>query len=301
MYCRNVSSKIILEPDVCLMNPPVSPPPDWPPAGRLVLLGVLLALLLTAFVALAAGLSWLHNAPLHNAPSATNSFNPTTPTLTTTHTFTPTPTATTAPSATHFPTRTVTPTPLPMSTYTVQAGETLSAIAFRLGLSFANLAGYNGIDDPSLIHAGQVLQVPPGGYISPPLPTPSGPKKVVVSLQQQRVFAYQGERQIYNFLVSTGKDNSTWIGSFTILDKLPYPYSTSWGFYMPYWLGIYHNPDNNNVENGFHALPITPAGDELWGSALGTPVSYGCIILSPYDAKTLYDWVEIGTPVLIYP
>ena len=70
---------------------------------------------------------------------------------------------------------------------------------------------------------------------------------------------------------------------------------------MPNWLGIYFNPDNGNVENGFHALPITPAGAELWGDALGTPVSYGCIVLSPYDAKILYDWVEIGTPVLIYP
>jgi LysM repeat protein len=305
------------------MNPAPSKTPSSPlraapraSAGRSVLLGALLALLLAAFVTLAAGLSWVHNeipsvmlrTPSGDAPGPAVGMPlgpPAGESALATRSPTPTPaatfTATFQPSATHFPTRTITPTPLPVSTYTVQAGETLSAIAFRLGLSLTNLAGYNRIDDPSLIHAGQVLQVPPGGYTSPPLPTPSGPKQVVVSLQQQRVFAYQGDRQIYNFLVSTGKDNSTWTGSFTILDKLPYPYSTSWGFYMPYWLGIYRNPDNGNVENGFHALPITPAGDELWGSAQGTPVSYGCIVLTPYDAKILYDWVEIGTPVLIYP
>ena len=279
--------------------------PAGVPGGRFALL----ALILAAVVALAAGLSWLHNARPPGAPPASYALipSPTTapaapspkPSLTATLT------ATQAPSATHFPTRTLTLTPLPVATYTVQAGDTLSAIAFRLGLSLANLAGYNRIDDPSLIHVGQVLQVPPGGYTAPPgarsASSPSGLKQVIVSLKQQRVFAYQGERLVYNLLASTGKDNSTWTGSFSILDKAPYPYSTAWGFYMPYWLGIYYNPANGNVENGFHALPITPAGSELWGDALGTPVSYGCIVLAPYDAMILYDWVEIGTPVIIYP
>jgi len=300
-------------------NPLNSPSP--PGAGLLGLTGgtrgaavgrlALLVFLVTAVVALAVGISWFHNtrpsdalaagAPAGGALRVSDPAGGPALTATLTPTKPPTPAPTLRPSATHFPTRTVTATPLPVSTYTVQAGETLSAIAFRLGLSLTNLAGYNCIDDPSLIHADQVLQIPPGGYTSPPLPTPSGAKRVIVSLQQQRVFAYQGDRQIYNFLVSTGKDNATWTGSFTILDKLPDPYSQSWGFYMPYWLGIYYNPDNGNVENGFHALPITPAGDELWGDALGAPVSYGCIVLAPYDAKLLYDWVEIGTPVLIYP
>ena len=285
------------------------PVSNTPASGLSVGKFVLLLFLLTAVVALFAGISWFHNA--HPSAALSESAPVEGPLLASdpvdmpasTATFAPTQTLTPTlrPSATHFPTRTITTTPLPVSTYTVQEGETLSAIAFRLGLSLTNLAGYNRMDDPALIRAGQILQVPPGGYIAPPLPTPSGAKQIIVSLKQQRVFAYQGERQIYNFLVSTGKDYATWTGSFTILDKLPYPYSRSWGFYMPHWLGIYYNPDNGNVENGFHALPITPSGDELWGDSLGTPVSYGCIVLAPYDAQILYDWVEIGTPVLIYP
>jgi len=280
-------------------NTPTSP--QRTSVGRPLLLGALLGLLLTAAVALAAGLTWLQNAlpsdPLVAPAAALLTVTPASATAT----APPSATATVRPTATHFPTRTATSTPLPVSTYTVQAGETLSAIAFHLGLSLANLAGYNHIPDPALIHVGQVLQVPPGGYTSPPLATPSGPKQIIVSLSQQRVFAYQGDRQVYNFLVSTGKDNSTWTGSFTVLDKLPYPYSNSWNFYMPFWLGVYYNPANANVENGFHAQPITPAGDQLWGDDLGTPVSFGCIVLAPYDAKMLYDWAEIGTPVLIYP
>ncbi|MDX9829390.1 MAG: LysM peptidoglycan-binding domain-containing protein [Anaerolineae bacterium] len=45
-------------------------------------------------------------------------------------------------------------------TYTVQAGETLSEIAARLGVSLDALADANGITNPALIKAGQVLIVP---------------------------------------------------------------------------------------------------------------------------------------------
>lgn len=45
-------------------------------------------------------------------------------------------------------------------TYTVQAGETLSEIAARLGVSLEDLAAANGITNPALIRAGQVLVVP---------------------------------------------------------------------------------------------------------------------------------------------
>ena len=33
---------------------------------------------------------------------------------------------------------------------------------------------------------------------------------------------------------------------------------------------------------------------------VGTPVSFGCIILSTENARTLYNWAEMGTPVWIH-
>jgi LysM repeat protein len=47
--------------------------------------------------------------------------------------------------------------------YTVRAGDTLSAIAQRLGVSASALADANGLDDPNRIVAGQVLELPGGG------------------------------------------------------------------------------------------------------------------------------------------
>lgn len=47
-------------------------------------------------------------------------------------------------------------------TYRVQAGDTLYAIAWRLGVDFRELAKWNGIEDPHRIVVGQVLRVRPG-------------------------------------------------------------------------------------------------------------------------------------------
>jgi murein DD-endopeptidase MepM/ murein hydrolase activator NlpD len=58
--------------------------------------------------------------------------------------------------------------PAPAAGYTVQAGDTLSEIAFRHGLSTAALRDANNLDSADLIVEGQRLTIPPGG--TPPAP-----------------------------------------------------------------------------------------------------------------------------------
>ena len=57
------------------------------------------------------------------------------------------------------------------STYTVQAGDTLSAIAQRFGTTYGALASANHIADPNVITVGQVLAV--SGTASPAAPAPA--------------------------------------------------------------------------------------------------------------------------------
>lgn len=47
-----------------------------------------------------------------------------------------------------------------MTTYTIRAGDTLSAIAARYNTSVDKLASTNGIRNPNLINAGQTLEIP---------------------------------------------------------------------------------------------------------------------------------------------
>lgn len=52
------------------------------------------------------------------------------------------------------------PAPTPSSkTHTVQSGDTLSGIASKYGTTYQHLADINGISNPNLIYAGQVLKI----------------------------------------------------------------------------------------------------------------------------------------------
>ena len=136
-----------------------------------------------------------------------------------------------------------------------------------------------------------------------PTPTPSvtptpepGPKRIVVDISQQRMYVYEGDTLLWDWVVSTGEPgNDTAVGSFSVRSKIAMAYASSWNLDMPHWLGIYQS---GPLENGIHALPIQRAtGVKLWEGYLGQRVSYGCIILSDENARALFDWTELGVPV----
>lgn len=110
------------------------------------------------------------------------------------------------------------------------------------------------------------------------------------------MYVYEGETLVYSFIASTGMGNSTRVGTFSVLNKIPNAYGATWNIWMPNWLGIYWS---GSLQNGIHALPILSNGATLWAGFLGTPISYGCVVLDTYDAQVLYNWADIGTPVEI--
>lgn len=203
-----------------------------------------------------------------------------------------------APTTAIFIRETPTPTPPPSdeveTTYTVRVGDTLYRIAQQHSTTVNALAYLNGITNPSTIHVGQVIQlvgkVPAAGV---------GGKRIVVDLSEQHLYAYQGELLLYSFTASSGAAPSyTRAGEFHVQSKIPNAYGATWNIWMPHWLGIYWA---GGSENGIHALPIMSNGQTLWAGYLGTPISYGCIVLGTYEAKLLYDWADLGTLVIIQP
>lgn len=185
--------------------------------------------------------------------------------------------------------------------HVVARGETLAQIGRRYGVTVAALVRANRLVSPNLIYPGQRLQVPSAsaGQSGQPaaLPPSGGIKRIVVDKSEQRAYVYQDGALLWTFVISTGMPGSeTWEGTFAVRSKIPNAYAYNWGLQMPYWLGFYHT---GYLENGFHALPIMSSGAVLWDGYLGTPVSYGCVILSYPDAETLYQWAEIGTEVIV--
>lgn len=90
--------------------------------------------------------------------------------------------------------------------YTVQPGDTLAAIAARLGVSPEQLAAANGLADPNRIAAGQALRV--GGIDAPLPPAPAGRELIRVQFwpwppaQGQTMVVWLHARQPVTFTLS---------------------------------------------------------------------------------------------------
>jgi lipoprotein-anchoring transpeptidase ErfK/SrfK len=144
-----------------------------------------------------------------------------------------------------------------------------------------------------------VENTPTAEYVAPEpgaAPSYGGSKYILVDISEQHMYVYEGDSLVYSFVASTGMNNATRTGLFHVQSKIPNAWGSTWSIWMPNWLGIYWS---GGLENGIHALPILPNGATLWAGYLGRPISYGCVVLSTYDAQVLYDWAEIGTPVEI--
>ena len=174
----------------------------------------------------------------------------------------------------------------------------MGKIAQRYGVTVSAIVAVNGLPSANLIGVGQKLIIPKGGVAAPA--TAVRPSKMVVSISQQRCWLYAGETLIAKWVCSTGQPGSgTKTGTFRIQSKLPKAYGSTWNIWMPYWLGIYWA---GGSENGIHGLPWNAkSGAQVWTGYVGTPITYGCVMLDNINAKMLYDMAWIGMPVIVKP
>ncbi|RLC67067.1 MAG: hypothetical protein DRI48_03245 [Chloroflexi bacterium] len=193
-------------------------------------------------------------------------------------------------------------------TYVVQPGDTLVSVAHAHGFPVWRLTEVNPDINPGELRPGQRIVIPSLDVLFPlPLITD---RRIVVDLSDQRLYTYEitpphiggsgggEEALIHNFVCSTGIPSSPTIaGKFQVLSKQEEAYASNWDLWMPHFIGIYRaGPD---FTNGIHALPTLSSGVRLWEGVLGSPASYGCIVLGLNEAAALYEWVELGTLVVI--
>ena len=180
----------------------------------------------------------------------------------------------------------------------MQAGDTLGQIANRYGTTVAAIVAANDLPSANNIGVGQRLIISKGGGSAPV--TAVRPTKFVVSISQQRCWLYAGESLIAKWVCSTGRRSFPHSpGTYRIQSKLPKAWGSRWGFWMPYWLGIYWAGAS---ENGIHGLPWNAkTGVQVWSGSVGKPITYGCVMLDNVNAKMLYNMAWIGMPVIIKP
>ena len=187
--------------------------------------------------------------------------------------------------------------------YAVQRGDILSLIAQRYKTTTDALVTLNALPNANLIYPGQKLVLPDNSPLAPaaaeaPTTTVSTAfKRILIDISEQRMYVYENNNLIWEFVISTGMAGAATVpGTYQVQSKIPNAYGSTWDIWMPNWLGIYWA---GPLENGIHALPILPSGGRLWDGYLGTPISYGCIVMGINDSSLLYNWAEIGTEVQI--
>jgi LysM repeat protein len=184
-------------------------------------------------------------------------------------------------------------------THVVQRGESLSGIARHYGVSVSALVQANGLHNPNFVYVGQRLRTPASGSSATAAGAVAVTSKLIdIDLSNQRMTVWENGRVKWHWACSTGEPGRpTYPGRFGVISKIPNAYSSVYRLQMPWWLGIYWA---GSLQNGIHALPIQANGQALWSGLLGRRVSYGCIILDTANARTLYHWADMGTPVTIH-
>ncbi len=142
-------------------------------------------------------------------------------------------------------------------------------------------------------------------------------KVIYVDLSSQRLYAYEGNKLIYNFLVSTGKWGRTPTGEFRIANKFRYVKMSGGSqalrtyYYLP-----------NVPYTMFFGNSKIPASKGFslhgtyWHNNFGHPMSHGCVNMKISEAGLIYSWADpklpegktsgvaspdnLGTKVIIY-
>jgi len=144
----------------------------------------------------------------------------------------------------------------------------------------------------------------------------AGPKRIEVDLSNQRLYAYEGDRLIYNFLISSGKWGRTPTGTFQIWGKFRYTKMEGGSrairtyYYLPnvpYVMFFYNDEVAKSRGYSLHGT--------YWHNNFGHPMSHGCVNMKTEEAGLIYYWSQPdlkgkqslqasadnpGTPITIY-
>jgi len=124
----------------------------------------------------------------------------------------------------------------------------------------------------------------------------SSKKRIEVDLTNQRLYAYEGDNKVYDFLVSTGKWGATPTGTFHIWIKLRYTLMSGGSqalgtnYYLPnvpYTMYFYNDEIPQYRGYGIHGT--------YWHSNFGHPMSHGCINMKTEEVEQLYSWAMPDT------
>lgn len=116
----------------------------------------------------------------------------------------------------------------------------------------------------------------------------AGPKSIVCSLSDQRLYFFEGDQLVNITRCSTGLNNRTPTGRFRILSHTRVNVGLG-GAVCDYWMAF----------TSAHGMHSWPRGSRTYETGLGAPASHGCIRQHPMEAYWPYYWTPNGTPLTV--
>jgi lipoprotein-anchoring transpeptidase ErfK/SrfK len=178
----------------------------------------------------------------------------------------------------------------PKSTVVVQQGQELGLIAKEYDVSITDIMALNDIDNPDVIFVGQELIIPAAGVYVPPAPaapTNVG-RSIVVSTENQRIYAYENGTVVHTHLVSTGLPATPTVkGDYSVYVKYLADDMSGPDYFLPqvpYTMYFYQG----------YAIHGT-----YWHNAFGRQMSHGCVNLPTEEAQWFFNFASVGTPVRV--
>lgn len=124
-------------------------------------------------------------------------------------------------------------------------------------------------------------------------------RRIEVDLTNQKVYAFEGNSKIHEFLISSGKWYPTPTGEFRIWSKVRSQKMSGGSkalrtyYYLPNVPYVMFFSNNEIARYRGFSLHGT-----YWHNNFGHPMSHGCVNMRTEDAKVLYEWAN---PVVTNP
>ena len=134
-------------------------------------------------------------------------------------------------------------------------------------------------------------------HLNPDVENPTG-DLLEVSLADQRLTLWRDGAVVSRLVISTGRPGyETPAGHFRVHTKYLNRWSRTWKVWMPY--AVFWHPTQGYA---FHELPYYPGHEDrrIGASKLGRADSHGCVRVNLGDARKLYEFTRVGTPVWIH-
>lgn len=164
----------------------------------------------------------------------------------------------------------------------IRVGDTLGKIAKQYGTTINFIKRSNGLEK-DIIRVGDRLRVW------------TAPFNVAVDKSQNVLLLKTGDEILKTYMVSTGKDNGTPVGEFTITTKLENP---TW-----YKSGAVVAPNSPDNGLGTRWMGFDLKGYGIHGTiepqSIGHQATAGCVRMLNEQVEELYDMLPAGTKVTI--